>query len=113
MNDSPCGAAALLRLAIEKLCEHLGTKGKRLNDYITSWAEEALDSSVEHAMHTVCIVGNNAVHPGKIDLKDAHAIVGTLLHLVNYIAEEKISEPKRIKELFEAVAAPTQEKQRN
>ena len=101
MGDSPRGAAALLRLAVQKLCEHLGAKGDSLGDYIKKWAATGLDRRVEKAFDTVRVVGNNAVHAGKIDVDDHIATVEMLFFLVNYIAEKQISEPKRIDDHFE------------
>ena len=106
MDDSPRAAAALLRLALQRLCEGLGAKGDSLNDYITKWAATGLDPRVEKALDSVRVVGNHAVHPGRIDLGDARATVETLFSLVNYIAEKAISEPRRVDEFFDKTVPP-------
>lgn len=105
-RESPRGAAALLRLAVQKLCKHLGATGKGLDDYIRKWVATGLDPRVEKALDTVRIVGNNAVHPGELDVDDDPATVETLFYLINYIAEKRISEPKRIDEWFDRTVPP-------
>ena len=109
MEDSPRGAAALLRLAVQKLCEYLGGKGDTLNDCIRKWVAQGLDTRIERALDTVRVVGNNAVHPGEIVVEDDPATVEKLFFLVNYIAEKQISEPMRIDEVF-AETVPSDEK---
>lgn len=97
---SPRGAAALLRLAIQKLCKELGQPGKDLNTDIRSLVAKGLPSKVQQALDTVRVIGNNAVHPGAIDLRDDRATAETLFRLVNLIAEKLISEPKHIDEMY-------------
>jgi hypothetical protein len=46
------------------------------------------------------VIGNNAVHPGTIDLKDDKATALTLLGLVNMIVERRIAGPKKLMTLF-------------
>lgn len=100
---SPRGAAALLRLAIQKLCKHLGGKGKKIDEDIAALVREGLDRRVEQALDVVRVIGNQAVHPGQIDLNDDRAIAGSLFGLVNLIAEKMISEPKHVQEMFDAL----------
>src|SRR5258708_22988331 len=65
---SPRASAALLRLAIQKLCKHLGKSGKDLNTDIGELVRDGLSPRVHQALDSVRVIGNNAVHPGSIDL---------------------------------------------
>jgi hypothetical protein len=49
------------------------------------------------------VVGNNAVHPGVIDLKDDKPTAIKLFNLVNLIVEAMISTPKHIAAMYETV----------
>lgn len=101
VNISPRGSAALLRLAVQKLCIHLGEKGKNINDDIESLVKKGLPKTMQQALDSVRVVGNNAVHPGKIDLNDKIEIAYALFGFVNVICEVLISQPKKIREFYE------------
>ncbi len=101
VNISPRGAAALLRLAVQKLCIHLGEKGTNINDDIKSLVKKGLPPTMQQALDSVRVVGNNAVHPGKIDLNDNIEIAYALFGFVNIICEMLISQPKKVKEYYE------------
>lgn len=98
---SPRSAAALLRLAIEKLCKHLGENGTSINENIKNLVKKGLPERVQKALDIVRVVGNNAVHPGKLDLLDDSETVNKLFCLVNVIAEIMITQPKHIDELYD------------
>jgi len=102
---SPRGAAALLRLAVQKLCIVLGESGKNINDDIASLVKKGLSVQIQQALDIVRVIGNDAVHPGQIDLNDDPATAESLFELVNLIIEEKISEPKRLKEMYDKLPA--------
>lgn len=101
VNISPRGAAALLRLAVQKLCVHLGEKGTNINDDIKSLVKKGLPPTMQQALDSVRVVGNNAVHPGTIDLNDNIEIAYALFGFVNIICETLISQPKKVKEYYE------------
>lgn len=103
LNLSPRGAAALVRLAIQKLCKELGRPGKNLSDDIGALVKNGLDARVQRALDVVRVMGNSAVHPGQIDLSDDRETATTLLKLLNYIVEKTISEAKLVDELFESL----------
>ncbi|RME57536.1 DUF4145 domain-containing protein [Candidatus Parcubacteria bacterium] len=98
--DSPRGAAALLRLVIQKLCIHLGGTGKNLNDDIARLVHKGLPPEIQQALDTVRVIGNHAVHPGELSDEDVAGVALSLFGLVNEIVEDRISKPKRIKELY-------------
>lgn len=101
VNISPRGASALLRLAVQKLCIHLGEKGTNINDDIKSLVKKGLPATMQQALDSVRVIGNNAVHPGTIDLNDNIEIASALFGFVNIICEMLISQPKKVKEYYE------------
>jgi len=98
---SPRGAAALLRLCVQKMCVQLGEKGKHINTDIAALVKKGLSVQVQQALDIVRVTGNDAVHPGQIDLRDDRATASQLFNLVNIIAEIMISQPKRIQEMYD------------
>ena len=98
---SPRGAAALLRLCIQKLCKHLGGSGKDINDDIRKFVNKGLDPRVQKALDVVRVIGNNAVHPGKIDLNDSPEQAKNLFELVNLITDIMISQPNHLQSVFD------------
>jgi hypothetical protein len=51
-------------------------------------------------LDVVRVIGNNAVHPGELDIKDNREVVGQLFQLVNMIVDTMISQPKSIEALY-------------
>jgi len=100
-DASPRGAAALLRLCIQKLCMHLGQKGKKIDEDIGSLVKKGLNPTVQQSLDIVRVIGNEAVHPGVIDLRDDRDTAMRLFELVNAIAEQMISHPKTVQEMYE------------
>lgn len=100
LHKSPRGSAALVRLCIQKLCKHLDQPGDNLNADIGALVARGLDTRVQMALDAVRVIGNNAVHPGQIDLRDDRQIAETLFRLFNLIVEKLISEPKMVDEVY-------------
>ncbi len=97
---SPRGAAALLRLAIQKLCKDLGGRGKNIDDDIALLVKNGLDIRVQRSLDIVRVIGNEAVHPGQVDLRDDIGTAEKLFALVNIIADALITQPKHIEEMY-------------
>lgn len=110
LDISPRASAALLRLCLQKLCKQLGQQGKNINDDIAALVQSGLKPQVQQALDLVRVVGNNAVHPGTIDLKDDRETAVRLFELVNRIAHDMITHPKEIDKLYNTkVPASTQD----
>lgn len=107
-SKSPRGAAALLRLAVQVLCKELGEGGENINNDIANLVSKGLPKRVQQALDIVRVTGNNAVHPGQIDVDDP-GTVEKLFELINVIAEYTISMPTRIKTLYDALPQTTRD----
>lgn len=62
--------------------------------------EGKISADLQRALDTVRVIGNEAVHPGVMDLKDDTDTALALFGLVNFIVEMGISEPKRIAAIY-------------
>lgn len=87
VQKSPRAAAALLRLAIQKLCIELGQSGDNLNQDIKNLVKEGLSPRVQKMLDTVRVIGNHSVHPAEINLNDNPQTAQALFRLVNKIAK--------------------------
>lgn len=101
LDQSPRGAAALLRLALQKLCEQLGESGENVDADIASLVGKGLNPIIQKALDVVRVIGNEAVHPGTLDLRDDRATAVQLLKLINSIADQMISHPKHVNSLYD------------
>lgn len=107
--QSARGAAALLRLALQRLMPHLGQKGRDLNNDIAALVKNGLDPRIQRSLDIVRVTGNNAVHPGQIAFEDNPETVATLFKLTNVIVDVLISQPKHIEEAYGGLPQPAKE----
>lgn len=109
-TKSPRAACALLRLAIDRLCNELGEIDRDINKNIAALVKRGLSVDVQQALDIVRVVGNKAVHPGQIAFDvDSVETAETLFTLINIIVNRLISEPKRIEAMFDKLPDSTKE----
>ena len=110
---SPRGAAALLRLAIEKLCkqlcERIGEKGGSLNQNIAILVKNDLPRKVQQLLDSVRVFGNDLVHSGEIVLDETEETSNLLFRLVNIVANRMITEQKEIDGVYDTLPKPKRE----
>lgn len=98
---SPRGAAALLRLVIQKLLPHLGATKTVIDAAIGELvAAGKIKTPIQRALDTVRVIGNESVHPGEMNFKDDRETAIALFRIVNLIVETEITEPKRLEEIY-------------
>ncbi len=93
-------SAALLRLAVQKLCIELGCEGKNINEDIGKLVKQGLPIKIQQALDAIRVIGNNAVHPGTIDLDDNTEMAALLFQFINVIVNDMITQPKSIESLY-------------
>lgn len=97
-NKSPRAAAALLRLALERLLEALGETHGNLNKRIGN-LYGSVPADVTKIMDIIRITGNNGIHDGdigviNIDGKDDKENVLVLFKFINHLTDLFITQPK-------------------
>lgn len=101
---SPRAAAALLRLALQKLLEKTGGKGKNINSDIEFLVRSGkVTTNTQRALDVLRVLGNNAVHPGEINLNEDPEHVKAMFAFMNYVVDGLISQEKQINKLFESL----------
>lgn len=109
-NKSPRAACALLRLAVDKLCNELGETDRDINNNIRALVKKGLPQSVQQALDVVRVVGNKAVHPGQIAFDvDDEATATMLMRLLNMIVDRMITEPNEIDSLYQGLPESVRE----
>ncbi|HEM3632575.1 TPA: DUF4145 domain-containing protein [Streptococcus suis] len=103
LDKSPRASAALSRLAIEKLVGHLESEGKDLNSKIGKLVSKGMPIEIQQMLDSVRVIGNNAVHPGQIDIKDNKELAHSLLYFINLIIDNRITQPKKISEVYNSL----------
>ena len=71
-----------------------------LNQAIGKLVQRGLPEKIQKALDTIRVIGNNAIHPGKINVNDNPEIAESLFGLVNFICEKMIKEEREIETLF-------------
>lgn len=94
------GAAALLRLCLQKLLGCIGGKGEHIDTDIKILVASGLDPHIQQALDVIRVTGNNAVHPLDMAPEDVIENVPVLFEMINLIVDEKISRQKNINERF-------------
>jgi hypothetical protein len=104
VEDSPRSAAALLRLAIQRLLEHLDADGRSLHQQIGDLVEEGrISPRVQRALDSVRVVGNESVHPGVMDMDDDRETAIALFKLVNTIVDETLRRDRVIEDMYDSL----------
>lgn len=103
LEDSPRASAALSRLAIDILTKELNAQGKTLNDRIGDLVTKGLPARIQKALDAIRVTGNNAVHPGEIEMSDNKEKAVSLLRFINIIVDSQITQPKAIEEAYNSL----------
>lgn len=101
LNSSPRASVALLRVAFETfLKDDLGLEGKSIYDMLGKLYSTGIPDEMDTALHFVRVAGNSAdhTHPGEIQLDgdDGVETAKTLFEIINYVADEKITQKNKL-----------------
>jgi len=108
---SPRASAALLRLAIQRVCVECGLPGKDLNSDIGALVKNGLPTQIQQSLDLVRVVGNSAVHPGQIVIEENKRQIEEFFGLVNLIVNLLIVQPAKVDAMFTNLLPAAQQKQ--
>ncbi|MGS2776965.1 DUF4145 domain-containing protein [Robertmurraya sp. GLU-23] len=106
VNLSAKSAAALLRLALEKLLIHVGAKPGSIDNMIKSLIEKDVISAsgtVRKALDSLRLIGNAGVHPTGINLDEDPKAAMALFKVINFVVEKLITDVKEMEEIYALV----------
>jgi hypothetical protein len=90
LDRSPRGVVALIHLCVHKLMPLLAESGKIVDEEIASLARKGLRVEIQEEMDLLRRIGDNAVHPGEIDLKGDKATETKLFESLKQIVERRM-----------------------
>lgn len=70
---------------------------------IATLVKQGLSTKIQKILDAVRVIGNEAVHPGVLDLSNGEKFVYPLFRLINLIIEEQIALPNEIDELYDTL----------
>lgn len=100
-------SGALLRLCLQQLVAELGAVSGNLNTAVGELVAYGLPPRIQQAMDSVRVIGNEAVHPGTIDVSEQPATVLAMFDLVNLIVETMITQPNAVNAIYEGLPQST------
>jgi hypothetical protein len=93
-------AAGLLRLGLQMLVDELEQGSGDINTKIGALVQKGLDPTMQRAMDVLRVVGNEAVHPGTIDLDADDSLLPGLFRMINIVVEQVVTRSKEASSLF-------------
>lgn len=96
-------AIALLRLALEKLLPQIGAKQSSIDRMIADLVQKGLPKEIEKALDSLRVIGNEAVHPGTIDLSDKPEVAIALFKILNVVVDRMITQQKEIDDIYSLI----------
>ncbi|MEH7299371.1 DUF4145 domain-containing protein [Neobacillus drentensis] len=99
-------AAALLRLALEKLLVYFGAQIGTIDMMIQDLIEKGVitpNGSVRKALDSLRLIGNSAVHTTSINLTEDPRMAPALFKVINFVVEKIITEEKEMEEIYALV----------
>lgn len=100
---SHTAAIALLRLAVEKLLPQIGAKQSSIDKMIADLVQKGLPKEIEKALDSLRVIGNEAIHPGTIDLSDKPEVAIALFKILNVVVDRMITQQKEIDEIYSLI----------
>ena len=84
---------------------------KSLNENIGILVKDGMPSSIQKAMDSLRVIGNDAVHPGQIDFNDDKKTASNLFKLLNVVIENRITQVEEIESLYSEKVPDTKKAQ--
>lgn len=103
VSKSPRGAAALLRLAMQKLMKELGESGRNMDKDIASLVGKGLPVEVQQALDHLRVIGDGSAAPGQLVSGDDRETALQLFELINFIVEDRITRKKKIEAIYQRI----------